>query len=86
MSCDLAMSIRLMATSRTCVEPPEMPSTWLETMVWAESTMASAGFSRSISPSTVARSVVEASSSESLSAPTRLARIRTWAWDSSPDM
>ena len=81
----LAVSIRALATSRTCVEPPEMPSTSWETMVCAESTMASAGRSRSISPSTVARSVVEASSRFGVTASMRAARMRTCAWDSSPD-
>ena len=81
----LAVSIKALATSRTCVEPPEMPSTSWETMVCAESTMASAGRSRSISPSTVARSVVEASSRFGVTASMRAARMRTCAWDSSPD-
>ena len=80
-----AVSISALATSRTCVEPPEMPSTSCETMVCAESTIASVGRVRSISPSTVARSVVDASSRFCSIALTRDARSRTCACDSSPE-
>lgn len=80
-----AVSISALATSRTCAEPPEMPSTSCETMVCAESTIASVGRVRSISPSTVARSVVDASSRFCSIALTRDARSRTCACDSSPE-
>ena len=80
-----AVSISALATSRTCVEPPEMPSTSCETMVCAESTIASVGRVLSISPSTVARSVVDASSRFCSIALTRDARRRTCACDSSPE-
>ena len=80
------MSISALATSRTCVDPPEMPSTSCETMVCAESTMANAGLNCSISPNTVDRSVVEASSRFGSMAPMRDARMRTCACDSSPEI
>ena len=85
-SSDLAVSISALATSRTCVEPPEMPSTSCETIVCAESTIARAGLCCSIRPSAVAKSVVEASSRFSSTAPMREARNRTCACDSSPEI
>ena len=81
---DLAMAMMLAATSRTCETLPAAPSTSALLMVCTESTMTRSGWTWSIWPSTVARSVSDARKRVRAIASMRSARLRTCAADSSP--
>ena len=83
---DLAAWISAAATSRTCPTLPAAPSISPLEMVCTESTITSSGSTRSIWPSTVARSVSDARKRVRAIASIRSARVRTWAADSSPVM
>ena len=84
MSRCLATRISAAATSRTCETLPAWPSTSPELMVCTESTTSRSGWTWSMCPRTVARSVSAARNSLGRIAPIRSARSRTWEADSSP--
>ncbi len=82
----LATAMRAAATSRTWVTPPGTPSTSPAAIVCTESMISSRGDTASTWLMTASRSVSAARYRLSWMAPSRSARSRTCAADSSPVM
>ena len=80
----LPTSISPLAASRTWATEPGALDSSPECSVWTESTTQAAGRSASIAATTAPRSVSASTGTARALSPSRSARIRTWAADSSP--
>ena len=80
----LPTSISAFAASRTCATEPGALESSAECSVWTESTTQASGRSDSIAAATEARSVSARTGTSRALSPSRSARIRTCAADSSP--
>jgi hypothetical protein len=81
----LATRINLPATSRTWATDPGAPVSAAECSTCTESTTQTSGRSASIVATTVSRSVSATIGTAMAASPSRSARIRTCAADSSPE-